>query len=50
MFRNFQVKSSLGDYSVIFIKDFKQNIIKENTDKQYYIIDRKIYELNKNFF
>ena len=50
MFRNFQVKSSLGDYSVIFIKDFKQNIIKENTDKHFYIIDRKIYELNKNFF
>jgi 3-dehydroquinate synthase len=50
MFRNFRVKSSLRDYSVIFIEDFKQNIIREKSDKQYFIIDRKIYNLNKNFF
>ena len=50
MFRNFRVKSSLRDYSVIFIEDFKKNIIKEKSDKQYFIIDRKIYNLYKNFF
>ena len=47
---NFKVKSSLGDYNVQFIKDFKKKLNKNVNKGDKIIIDSYIYNNYKTFF
>ena len=44
------IKSLNKNYSVNFISNFKLNLIKSDFENNYYLIDDKIYNLNKSFF
>lgn len=49
--KQINIKSSLYDYSVYFIDDVKQKIDRlSREEKVTYVIDRKVYNLYKNYF
>ena len=50
MYKKISVKSSRGNYSVEFIDNFKTNILKNFNSNQIFIIDQKIYNIEKKFF
>ena len=50
MSSNLIVKSLHSKYEVKFIDSFKKEIIKNNKENNFYIIDLKIYKLNEIFF